>query len=335
MSESADYTPAPHWGGYDFKSARRAYVHHVDRSYKDAVEKSVDPNTLIPDCLSTNCESPLVIACDVTGSMGEWPATIFSKLPYLEHEGQEYLGEDMEISFAAVGDAYSDNYPLQIQDFAKKADLKSALEKLIHEKGGGGSSEESYDLAASYYAHNCEMPKAIRKPIFIFIGDEGVYQTLNEDHTNRWARVTSSEKINPTALFESLKKKFNVYVIRKPYNCSGNNPSPAETRIKDQWCKLLGDDHVVSLPDPARVVDVIFGILAQEVGRVPYFEKELTDRQNKDTDGKKKIDIVLKSLRTIHKPTMKKLPPVDRAKSITRGLKPSGAKSISLLDDEE
>jgi hypothetical protein len=29
--------------------------------------------------------------------MGDWPATMFSKLPYLENEGKEYLGEDFEI----------------------------------------------------------------------------------------------------------------------------------------------------------------------------------------------------------------------------------------------
>lgn len=95
MSEAGDYTPAPCWSGHNFKSARRAYDDVVDRSYNDAVSKGVDRGDLVPDSLTTDCEAPLVIVCDVTGSMGEWPATIFSKLPYLEFEAKEYLGEGL------------------------------------------------------------------------------------------------------------------------------------------------------------------------------------------------------------------------------------------------
>lgn len=334
MSESGDYTPAPHWRGHDFDSARKAHGVHIDRSYKDAIAASVDPLSLVPKSLLTECEAPLVIAIDVTGSMGEWPKTIFSKLPYLEHEGKEYLGEGMEISFCAIGDAFSDKYPLQVQSFVRGAELKTSLEKLVHEHGGGGSSEESYDLSASYYANNCEMPKAIRKPVFIFIGDEGIYQTIDAVKTEQWALVENTSRLTPQSVFEKLKQKFSVYIIRKPYNCDSNLGSPDNTRIQNQWCKILGDDHVVSLTDPTRVVDVIFGILAKETGRIDYFTDELTERQGKDRDGKAKIDIVLKSLKTIH--SVRALPPkVDRAKSVTKkkASDKSRGKSISLLDD--
>lgn len=342
MSEAGDYTPAPHWGGHDFKSARRVYDDHRKRSYADAITAGVSASDLVPKELKTNCESPLIIACDVTGSMGEWPGVIFSKLPYLEYEGQEYLGDGMEISFAAIGDANSDKYANQIRPFAKGADLKASLEKLIIEGGGGGSSQESYDLTALYYARHCECPEAIRKPIMIFIGDEGLYPDVYPTLAEQWCRVETKKNIPLKQVFEELTEKFCVYVIRKPYNCSLNSRSEADLRIEKQWMGLLGEDHVVNLPGADRVVDVIFGILAKETGRIDYFEKELKDRQGKDADGDAKIGVVMKSLMTVHavsKASLKKLegPKGAKSKSVMPSKKAGSkkaSKSVSLLDDE-
>lgn len=338
MSESADYTPAPHWGGFDFKSAKRAYLDNVVASGATRASAiGLDPSSLVPDKIECEAESPLIILCDVTGSMGDWPATIFSKLPYLEHEGKEYLGDDFQICFGAVGDANSDRYPLQVRPFVKGAELKDSLEKLVVEKGGGGSSQESYDLGAVYFSENVTCPKAIHKPILIFIGDEGIYPEISKDQANKWCRVNFEKTVADSRIvFEKLKEKFSVYVVRKPYNCSdANRPSLDEVRIQQQWVDFLGSDHVVSLPVADRVVDVIFGILGRESGKIEYFEEELKTRQLKDKDGKDKVDVVMKALLTIHTPakSMKKLPPPSRAKSVTRGRKIDDKKSISLLDD--
>jgi hypothetical protein len=344
MSEAGDYVPAPHWKGTidNFKSARANYDDLRKRSYDDAVAKNVSIDHCVPKKLKTNAASSMVICCDVTGSMGDWPSVIFSKLPYLEYEGQEYLGDDMEISFSAVGDGPSgDKYPLQVRPFAKGKELKDQLEKLIDEHGGGSNQVEGYDLAAVYYSHNCEMPEAIRKPIFIFINDEGIYNTIFHDYAQKWAHV-DDKKMTIDSVFSRLKDKFAVYCIRKPYgSSSGNTPSSADKQIQKQWCELLGDDHVVSLPSADRVVDVIFGILAKETGRIDYFEDELTARQGKDKDGKEKIAIVLKSLMTMHKSpdaSLKKIagPKGAKSKSVTpksAGPKGGKTKSISLLDD--
>jgi len=335
MSESSDYSPAPYWSGYSGATARKAYTDNNIAAGVTAVPVGVKPTNLIPDKLVCNAENPVVIACDVTGSMGAWIATIFSKLPYLEHEGKVYLGDDMEISFSAIGDAFNDRYPLQVQPFTSGIGLKESLEKIVHEKGGGGTSEESYDLAAMYYANNAEFPKAIRKPIMIIIGDEGVYSFIAKDQAKIWAKVELQDQMGVKELFAFLRKKYNVWIVRKPYMSTTNYPSSAESKIQAQWCELLGEDHVVSLPEAERVVDVIFGILAQETGKNDYFEKELRERQGKDSDGAHKINVVLKSIRTAtEKNSLPKLPPPARAKSITKP-KPGGKnnKSISLLDD--
>jgi hypothetical protein len=312
--ETSDYDPGP-WKGHDFKSARAAYDKHAGRAYTEALATGKSVNDLVPDRLTTQSESPLIIACDVTGSMGDWPKTIFSKLPYLELEGKEYLGDTMEISFSAIGDVFSDKFPIQVRNFVKGTDLEKELKSLIIEGNGGGTAQESYDIMARYYADNVDMPNAIRKPIFIFIGDEGLYTFLDREHAEHWAKTKVSDRQSVERVIQDLQGRYNVYIVRRPYNCNMNSPSDAEKRIQKQWEALLGDDHVVSLPDASRVVDVIFGILAKETGRIDYFKKEITDRQKPE-----QIDVVMKSLKTIHAkalpaPSVKK---IAVGKSITR-----------------
>lgn len=325
MSEAGDYDPGP-WMGYDFKSARKTYDTHVGRSYDDAVTSGKKPKDLVEKVLKTESEAPLVIVCDVTGSMGEWPATIFSKLPYLELEGKEYLGKTMEISFAAIGDANCDSYPLQVRPFDSGKNLEKRLKELIIEGGGGDQVTESYELAALYYARNTEMPNAI-KPVIIFIGDEMPYDFISKDQAETWTYNKLQSKENTKQIFGELNKKYSVYLIRKPYEDTGTNSvSSVDKKIEREWETYVDADHIAILPEAGRVVDVIFGILAKETSRIDYFKKELTERQKPE-----QVDTVLKSLSTIHKLGPKKsAPKLTDGKSVTKR-NIDGDKSKSLL----
>ncbi len=295
MSESGDFDPGP-WKGHDFDSAYKRYDSHAGRSYASAVSTGKAAHDLLEPSLKTNCTNPLLLLSDVTGSMGEWPKVMFSKLPYLELEAQEYLGKDLEIAFGAIGDAYSDNYPLQIRPFARGTKLKERMEELVIEGGGGGQVCETYELAALYCLHNVAIPRAV-KPILIMIGDEKPYEGIAPDLAKNIAGVNLQKHASTEEVFQALQNKFAVYLIRKPYGTSGGNAMTSEDQeIRRRWIKLLGEDHVVELPDASRVVDVIFGILAKETGRIDYFRDEITGRQRPD-----QVATVLKSLATIHK----------------------------------
>lgn len=325
MSEAGDWDPGP-WKGHNFKSAKKKYDVHVGRSYGDAVKKSVNPDKLVPPDLHTDSNAPLVIACDVTGSMGESPATIFSKCPYLDLEGKEYLGDDLAISFAAIGDAYSDNYPLQVRPFAKGLDLKKRLEELIIEGGGGGQSMETYDLAALYYATHVEMPNALN-PIFVFIGDEGLYEFVDKAQAKRWTRTTLEKRMSYKEVLQALQQKYAVYCIRQPYSKTGTDKmSATDKKIHKQWADVLGEDHMAFLPDATRIVDVIFGILAKETGRVKYFQEEITQRQTP-----KQVNTAMKGLKTIlglPAPSSKRKK--ASGKSVTTKKKSTTKKSLAL-----
>lgn len=326
MSESGDYTPV-NWKGHDYSSAKAAYSSysgHAGRGYGTAasVVSKIGADNVVPDKLESKSTSPIVIFSDVTGSMGAWPSTMFSKLPYFSNECKEYLGEDTEVCFAAIGDAYSDKMPLQLRPFAKDEDLPARMQELVIEGGGGGQQTETYELGALYALYNIEIPNAIN-PLIIFIGDEAPYTTISKSTAKNVCKVDLEGPMTTQDVFERLRQKFSVYFIHKSYGAvtSANSLNPSDKVIYEKWADLVGHDHIAVLPEAGRVVDVIFGILAQEAGRTKDFTKELTDRQTPA-----QVTMVMQSLETIHsalpKKSQKALPAgASRLHTSTKGKK--------------
>lgn len=289
MSESGDFTPAS-WATSDFKSAKRAYDAHARRSYDDATAAGKNISEVLEKRLKTNCRNPLIIMCDQTGSMGEWPAVIFSKLPYLCNEVGVYLGKDAEVAFGAIGDARNnERYPLQARPFGTGEKLLKSLKELIIEGNGGGNSCESYELALVYCLRNVDMPKAVN-PVLIMICDEDIYDSITKAHAASYGiEIDKAMKIEE--ICKGLQEMYGgVYILRKPYGGQQENG-----RIHARWAAMLGSDHVIDLDDPQRAVDVIFGILAKESGKVDYFRDELEERQKPA-----QVKTVYKALETVH-----------------------------------
>lgn len=276
MAEDSDYSPG-NWSGHNFgSSVRSAYAAAAPARIQEAART---PNKkVVPQQVSTQATAPLVVAVDVTGSMGVWPATIFGKLPYLDIEGRSYLGADMEISFAAVGD-YEDKWPIQVQPFTSGVALRPALSEILIEGGGGGNMTEAYELTASYYANKCAL-KDEAKPIIVFVADEGLWPSIGTDAHKYGLPHQSTAQI-----FKDLQKNFAVYLIYKRYRYADTRP---------QWVRMVGEDHIADLEDPDRVIDVIFGILAKETGKVDYFRREIEGRQTSA-----QVQTVMQALRNI------------------------------------
>ncbi len=301
MSESGDYVET-HWDhAHDFKKARATYDRDAGRSYHRAQEKKVTNKDLLVPRLSTRSRHPLIVVTDVTGSMHLWPGRMFSKLPFLEFEAKEYLGDDAEISFCAVGDLNSDTSPLQTRPFTgdKDAMKRQLNDEIVKEAGGGSGLEESYEMAALYLLHCLEAPNADR-PIVIFIGDEMPYSFVSPEQVEELIGITLPKRLTAKEVFAQLMERCEVFLIRKPYGEApatggGNALSPTDQRIYDAWAKLIGADRIYDLPNPDRVVDVMFGLLAQATDRIQYFREELKGRQTPE-----QVAEVFKTLRIIH-----------------------------------
>lgn len=320
MSESADYTSTSWVPNHDYTSARASYTSSVvDRSYAKATTAKVAARDLVKTGIKLDTPT-LIVVTDVTGSMGQWPAVMFGKLPYLMHELKSYLGEDAKLFMTAVGDATSDNYPLQIQEPKATFDeAKVALTSLVVEGNGGGQQKESYELAAGYMLHAVDVARNI-KPILVFIGDESPYTELRSSQLA--ALGVQAEGMTTRELFKRLNEVYDVYLIHKPY--SHYDFSPVTEVVKNDWKPLLPPEHIVPLKQPERVVDVIFGILAAATGKSSVFERELLGRQTKE-----QVVTVMKSLSGLYS-TIMAPKQLGSGKSTMHKL-PSGRPSKPLL----
>jgi hypothetical protein len=323
MSEAGDYTATSWVSTHDFTSARATYMDSVvNRSYSKAAATGTAAKDLVEHNISL--ETPtLIIVSDVTGSMGQWPAIMFSKLPYLMHELKVYLGEEAGVLVAAVGDATCDNYPLQLQ-IPKKTynEANEAFNKLVVEGGGGGQTKESYELAAGYMLHGVKVKRDMPKPILVFIGDEFPYEMVSATQLANYGITVENE--STVEVFRKLREVYDVYLIQKPYGSNDFN-NPQTVMIKAAWQPLLDPEHIIPLNQPERVVDVLFGILAGATNKVDYFKSELIDRQKPE-----QVTTVLTSLSGLYKNNSAALPAAATGKSTFHKL-PSGKASKPLL----
>src|SRR5512138_1060864 len=135
-------------------------------------EKIIDPKKRI----RSESKNPIIIAVDVTGSMASWPAEIFDRLPLLYNTLAQYR-TDVEICFAAIGDAAVDRWPLQVTTFAGGFDLEQLLGSLYGE-GQGGDAPESYGLFAHWVNTHVEAPNATETPFLIVFGDVNMHRLV-------------------------------------------------------------------------------------------------------------------------------------------------------------
>nr|MDO8112170.1 hypothetical protein [Candidatus Sigynarchaeota archaeon] len=277
-------------GGYgsDYDtSTDSAVVKKSAASYNvDAGRKYEEPKTIVPPprgkVLITKAKFPLVVAVDVTGSMREFPKIIFEKLCILYNEIMLFLPKELkdnfEISFAAIGDAYSDQAPVQVTDFATGKELDLNIKSLYPEGGGGGQARESYELMAYYYARHCNLVSPLQnpRPLFVLVGDEGFYAKINREHVRRF--ISGEDKLRSDLIsedvFDVLKQKFNVYMLRIKYEVADD-----EKDIDAKWRKVLGSSHVILMQDPKRIVDTIIGIVATVVDGFDAFKQRIEVRQ--------------------------------------------------------
>jgi hypothetical protein len=290
MPEDQDYSPGG-WSGYDYGSSATSSYMRSSYSAPSTPTKVKGPD--YPPTIETFCARPLIIAVDVTGSMGTWAGVIFGKLPFLDTEAKAYIGADSEISFMAVGD-YTDRHPLQVQPFGTGPVLRDYLNEIVLEGGGGGNLQEAYELPAAYL-NQCAKMMPHARPILIYIGDENLGSGKVQPPVGNKQRQAPAEFLRQ--LIDTGGENVpphSVYLIYKTYTGQGFD----DKSTRKSWEKVLGDNHIADLDDPNRVVDVILGILAQETAQVPMFRAEIASRQTPA-----QVQTVLTALQTVHRPT--------------------------------
>jgi hypothetical protein len=254
------------------KSAARRAKARGKRTY----EKKSGPNAKIIDPskhVRTESANPLVVAVDVTGSMASWPAEIFDRLPLLYNTLSQYR-EDLEICFAAIGDAVVDDWPLQVTSFASGYDLEQLLGSLYGE-GGGGDAPESYGLFAHWLNTHVEIPNAEESPFLIVFGDVTMHPTTPKEQVTHYLGDKVGRGINAVQAWNKVGKTWNTWFLRRPTGKPGDS-------VDEQWGKAIGEQKILHIKDEQRAVDYAMGLIARAWGRFEDFQDNMRARQSEE-----------------------------------------------------
>ncbi len=228
-------------------------------------------------CVTDEHPSPTAIQIwlDVTGSNISAAKVVHSKLPNL----QAYLKDgnfcaDPQINIGAIGDATSDEYPLQWGQFESDNRLDDQIAAVILEGAGGGQVHETYELGAYMSARHTHLePYELfgKKGFVFFFGDEMPYDKIRRDYGRyRWhgdnytlkslTGDDAAEDISAATVFAELQQKNHVFFLFQRMGAY----YPEE--ITPAWEELIGRENVIVLDDPAVSVEAIAALIARFEG---------------------------------------------------------------------
>lgn len=246
--------------------------------------------------LKSTASNVIIVVQDVTQSMSTWPLEIWNRLPTLFIEACQYLdSEDLEILFIVHGDARTDNFPIQVSQFAKGKELDNILLSFYMKCGGGGQGSESHELVAYYLTKQVDISSAQNVYTF-FVTDESACDTVDPSHIKENLGLVPDQQLLQTKdIFELLKTRTKVFTIL----CETKNSYYDPQQIRNNWESYVGKEGLISLNDSRRVVDVMLGAIAKLTGQFAQFTQNLTTRQQGTQHEKENVRMVQKSLSLI------------------------------------
>ena len=249
------------------------------------LDSSLNPKNVVREC----CDSkehpntvPVILALDVTGSMGQAAVEISKKLNNIMTKLYEQV-EDIEFMVMGIGDLSYDRFPIQASQFESDIRIAEQLEKVYFEFGGGGNSYESYTAAWYFGARHTKLDcwNRGKKGIIITIGDERLNPylprtayycgLLNATGDSLQADVETKDLYTETA------EKFDIYHIN--VNHRGGYD---QEQIKKSFLEYLDDKHFCTINKLDDITDTIVEIItsANESNNIP----EVTPLVQAETD---------------------------------------------------
>lgn len=227
------------------------------------LDEALDPKGVVRECVDSDEHPntiPVILALDVTGSMGSALEEVSKKLNAIMTETYKKV-KDVEFLVMGIGDLAYDDAPIQASQFESDIRIVEQLDKVYFERGGGGNRYESY-TAAWYFAINqtkLDAWKRGKKGILITLGDEPLNPYLPKEALKR---VTGNETlqgdVETKELYNEVIKKYDVYhfAINDSHTCYRYYRDD----IKETWGKYLDNNHlkVVTLNElAAQIVSAI------------------------------------------------------------------------------
>lgn len=216
---------------------------------------------------------PIIIALDVTGSMGTIPHRLVTQdFPSIMKKIMDEGIQHPQVCFVGIGDHECDHAPLQVGQFEASDELlDSWLRKIYLEGGGGGNAGESYLLAWKFAAFHTDIDsyaKRGRKGILITIGDEPTLKSLTPTEVNKVFNEGVQTPMLASELLERAREKWEVYHINV-MDYSGSRQSTI-----DGWKEYLKENCILTESrDGSDIPNIIAGIIVSESKKTPSQKK--------------------------------------------------------------
>lgn len=215
--------------------------------------------------------TPIIVALDVTGSMGVIPEALIKD--GLGTMATEILTRkpvsDPHIMFMAVGDAHSDSAPLQATQFEADIRIAEQLKELYLEGNGGGNNGESYYLPWYFAAKKTDIDsfkKRKQKGLLFTIGDEPVHDALLKRHAAKIFGDKLEADISTKDLLKMVEERYDVFhlIIEQGDYCQHDL-----SRVKGCWKDLLGE-RAIPVSDYTKVPEIIVSTLEVMAGKAKH-----------------------------------------------------------------
>lgn len=225
------------------------YSHAQDMFKSRGMDKALDPLNVVRECCDTEehpCTIPVILALDVTGSMGSAAMEVAKKLNVVMTNLYEKV-KDVEFLVMGIGDLAYDNAPIQATQFESDIRIAEQLDKIYFEAGGGGNSYESYTAAWYFGLRHTTLDcwKRNKKGIIITMGDEPLNPYLPYYELRKATGDNLQANIETEELYNEVVEKFDVYHLM----VSDRHTSLRlyEDRVVNTFGKYLDGQHLIKV----------------------------------------------------------------------------------------
>lgn len=222
----------------------------------------LDPKGVVRECCDSDehpATIPVILALDVTGSMGSAAAEVAKKLNEIMTKLYDQVN-DVEFMVMGIGDLAYDNAPVQASQYESDIRIAEQLDKVYFEGGGGGNGFESYTAAwyMGLYHTKLDCWNRGKKGIIITMGDEPMNPYLPRTGVNAVFGDHVEADVETKDLYSKVIEKFDVYHL------AVDDPHSSyrfyDDDIDRTWNKYLDSNHfkVVTLENLAgTITDII------------------------------------------------------------------------------
>lgn len=245
-----------------FSSARTAGRSTAAVFSSRGMKEALDPAKITlresRDSVDNPNATPIIVALDVTGSMGMIADEIARnglKTLFTEIYDRKPV-TDPHIMFMGVGDVVCDSAPLQVSQFEADIRIAEQLTDLFLEHGGGGNSCESYTLPWHFAAMKTSVDsieKRNKRGYLFTVGDEEPPEVVLAREFEKVYGPGQWSDLSSQQLLDMVSRSYHVFHLMVE---QGNHMRYGKERVVEKWTRLLGQ-RAILLSDYTKLAEVV------------------------------------------------------------------------------